>query len=403
MTTHKISPLILILLALTALGLFTVLLHATLYTNPFGADFYTFWLAGRATFAEGQNPYSAEITRQSQMGIYGRPALPDEDQVAFAYPPYSLLAILPTAWMSYDWAQSYWLALNILLLISVLVFLKPGAPPLRNLLYMLFYPVAFGLILGNFAVPLGTFLLFFYAFLIERKPSRAVQIAGGLAFAWVTTKPQFIWLFALFILLYAARERLKPFLISFAISLTGMLAISFVLVPDWLERWLRRIGEYAGYVRSQPAITGLLAEGLPAPMPAILTVVALFVCAGLTIVLLRRWWRGALPALLLWGWLGFLTYLFHPHGIAYEQISFLVPLALWAAAQNGRSARLPLWLFWGGSFLLSWVFFVVGKWVYHPADAWPLIFNGVWLTWRFVQQRRRPAENRGTDGHSPAV
>lgn len=403
MAIRRISPLILIALALAVLGLFTVLLHTTLHTNPFGADFYTFWLAGRATFAEGQNPYSAEITLQSQMGIYGRPALPDEDQVAFAYPPYSLLAILPTAWMSYDWAQSYWLALNILLLISVLVFLKPGAPPLRNLLYLLFYPVAFGLILGNFAVPLGTFLLFFHAFLIERKPSRTAQIAGGMAFAWVTTKPQFIWLFAIFIILFALRERLKPFLVSFFVSLAGMLAVSFLLVPDWLVRWLTRIGEYAGYVRSQPTLTALLTDWLAAPIPVILTYIAFFVCAGLTIVLLRRWWRGALPVLLLWGWLGFLTYLVHPHGIAYEQISFLVPLALWAAAQNGRSARLPLWIFWGGSFALSWVFFVIGKWVYHPADAWPLLFNGVWLIFCFWQQHQQPAGYGGDHGHSPAV
>lgn len=399
----KPRPAVILAAALAALGLFTVLLHATLYQSPFGADFYTFWLAGRSTFAEGQNPYSPEVTLQSQMGIYGRPALPTEDQVAFAYPPYSLLAVLPTAWMSYDWAQSYWLALNILLLISVLVFLRPGTPPGRNLLYLLFYPVAFGLILGNFAVPLGTFLLFFYAFFIERNPSRGVQIAGGIAFAWVTTKPQFIWLYALFILLFVLQRRLKPFFLSFVAALASMLAVSFLLVPDWLTRWVNRIFEYAGYVRSQMTLTGLLAEFLPAPIPEVLTGIAAFVCAGLTIILLRRWWHGRLSALPLWGWIGFVTYLFHPHGIAYEQISFLVPLTLWAAAQNGRNTRLPLWIFWGGSLLLSWVFFVVGKWIYHPADAWPLLFNGIWLVWCFTAGRRSPAELQENNGHSPTV
>ena len=376
------------LAALVLLAGFTVALRFTLFSAPLGADFYTFWLAGRAVFVDAENPYSADVTLQSQMGIYGRPALPQEDQVAFAYPPYSLLPILPAALLPYDWAEAYWLSLNILALSALILAAFPRGRKRSPLLYFLFYPVFFGLILGNFAVPLGTILVFCMMFVfLKEQPGRGWQIAAGVFMAWATCKPQFVWFFGLVMLLIALRRRLWPFLISLTVTGVSLAALSFVLVPNWLSQWVGRIFEYAGYVQSRLTLTTLLQQFLPENAALTLTYLLAASLGGLSFYLALRWWRGRLPTLHLFLWAGFCTYLLHPHGIAYEQISFLAPLLVWAGAQESPRS-LARWLAWPGAVLFSWVCFGLGKWLYHPADAWPVIWNGLFLVWLFT----RPTE-----------
>ena len=65
----------------------TYTLFTMLHTG--GNDFYPRWVGGCALLREGLNPYSEAVTLRIQEGMYGRPAWPDEDQVAFAYPLYS--------------------------------------------------------------------------------------------------------------------------------------------------------------------------------------------------------------------------------------------------------------------------------------------------------------------------
>ena len=64
---------------------------------PSGNDFYPRWHGTRAVLLEGRDPYSREVTLEIQEAIYGRPARESEDQVAFAYPLYISLLILPFA------------------------------------------------------------------------------------------------------------------------------------------------------------------------------------------------------------------------------------------------------------------------------------------------------------------
>ncbi len=375
-----ISIAVLILVSLTTA------IRYTLYASPLGADFFTFWLAGRAALVEGGNPYSSEVTLQSQIGIYGRPAYPEEDQVAFAYPPYSLLPILPGALLPYAWAEAYWLALNVLAISALALRAFPAGQRTRSLLYFLFYPVFFGLILGNFAVPLGTILAGCIIFLFLRKePNTAAQIAGGFFLGWATCKPQFIWFFALVMVIIAVRRQMRPFLFSLAASAVLMAGISFLMVPDWPALWIGRVFEYAGYVRSQLILTTLLAQAVSEQTAWLLTYGIAAVLGLVSFYLILRWLRGRLETFFLFAWAGFCTYLLHPHGIAYEQISFLAPLFVWAGTANPR-ARIARWLGWFGAIFFSWVCFAIGKWVYHPADAWPVLWNGAFLVWLYLNQ-----------------
>jgi hypothetical protein len=61
--------------------------------RPIGnnSDLYPRWLGTRELLLHGRDPYSADVTRQIQIGYYGRQLDPKKpadpiDQVAFAYP-----------------------------------------------------------------------------------------------------------------------------------------------------------------------------------------------------------------------------------------------------------------------------------------------------------------------------
>jgi hypothetical protein len=380
-----------ILFFITLLVAFTVALHTFLGSHPLGADFYTFWLATRATFVEGKNPYSAEVTLDSQIGIYGRPATPDEDQVAFAYPPYSMLALLPVAWMDYGWAEAYWMALNILLILSAFFFAFTRAPKWLVFTYLLFYPVTFGILLGNFVVIIGTFLLFFYGWFVERHdPSPWLQVIMGGCLAWSTCKPQFIWLLILVVLLVSWRQNYRWLLGSFFASLVVMAGISFLLVPGWPMQWVARVGEYSRYVQSSPAIAQMLAEVMPANIAMVITLAAALAAVALSFLMIRKWRQGKLSDLFLFAWAGFLTYFFHLHGISYEQLSFIVPLACWTAAQGTKPTRQTA-IFWFIPLVLSWIIFVVSKWYLPAADKWTVFYNLFFLIWLYRSQPKTVA------------
>lgn len=373
------------------LAVFTILIHSALGDTRLGADFYTFWLAGKALFLERSNPYSPEVTLQSQVGIYGRPATAGEDQVAFAYPPFSLLPTLPTLLMTFDWAYAFWLALNILGFLTLLFFLfRPASRPL-SLTAILFYPVFICCITGNFSIMIaGTLLLFFGLAAQPGNFSATAQVFTALGLAWAAAKPQFIWLFTIFILLFAVKQRLYVFLGAYFISLAVFLAISFAYVPGWVTEWVARIQMYAKYVHSRPVVSELLGAFLPEQPALFLGGTILGICGGLTAWFFYRWWKGKMSWLNMLAWVGLVTYLSHLHGIAYEQMTFLAPLLLWAGVQERRKTW-PGLVFWFGSLIFSWLAFAGGLAIPSgplslAADRSPVLFNAVWVAWLLLSQ-----------------
>ena len=82
---------LLVLYGALAFGIYNGLTRTTLGAN----DFYSRWVGARALFVQGKNPYSDEVTREIQLGMYGRLARPEEDQAAFAYPLFAAYAAAP--------------------------------------------------------------------------------------------------------------------------------------------------------------------------------------------------------------------------------------------------------------------------------------------------------------------
>ena len=137
-------------------GIYTALTQRVLGAN----DFYSRWVGARVLFLRGENPYSDAVTREIQIGMYGRLALPDEDQVAFAYPLYTAFAVAPLVALPYAQAQALWMTLLIftatggVLILARLdrIALKPSMFVALLLGALMYYPSVRGIFLGQFAL-----------------------------------------------------------------------------------------------------------------------------------------------------------------------------------------------------------------------------------------------------------
>lgn len=370
-----------LLVALLAVGI-----HAVMADNTVGMDLHTFYLAAQNVFLRHESPYGEDVAMQSQLSVLRHLATDQDDQMGFAYPPYSLLVIAPLAGLSFDWAQAIWMAFVLMGSVFAMLMAFPRRPLLPALGVLLFYPFTFGIILGNFVNLIALILLGIVSQLFySEKLSRNAQILFGILLGWVTIKPQFVWLYLAFILLVALKQRLWPMLVSFAASLTAYLGISFLLVPGWPTLWFERVGKYAQYMGKAPNIT-LFLNQLRTPEDAqTLTVALIALLLGVTAWAFFCWWKRKLSPLVLLAWLGIVTYLIHPRSVAYTQTAFLIPLLVWAYGQRNLRSR-PVILFYWVALVLSWVIFILGKqgWLGGLPDDWFLVFACAWMLWLLV-------------------
>src|SRR5437868_1254768 len=94
------------------------------------SDLYPRWLGTRELLLHGRDPYTADITREIQIGYYGRPidpSLPNDpkDQQAFAYPLYIVFVLAPTVQLPFPLVQRGFLwVLMAVTAASVLLWLR---------------------------------------------------------------------------------------------------------------------------------------------------------------------------------------------------------------------------------------------------------------------------------------
>ncbi len=239
-----------ILLAL----LFAVDVVATqsLFTSrvPGANDFFSRWEGARAFWLDGLNPYSGEVTRRIQIGLYGRPAQGDEDPGPFAYPFYTVFTLLPLVGLPYAWVQAIWLSLLEFLVVAIalmsLRLLRWRVGPLglaATILFALFfYHSARAILLGQYAVVVAALV----TGALVAIQSRRDALAGALL-AFATLKPQMIFLIVPFVLLWSIARRRWRVAAGFAVALAILAGLSFALMPTWLGDFLRQLGNYTSY------------------------------------------------------------------------------------------------------------------------------------------------------------
>lgn len=381
----------LILLSLIALvALLTTGIHGALQGNPLGADFYTFWKAARAEFIEGRSAYDPSVAREIQVDIQGRLSNPGEDQFAFSYPVFALLLVAPFSLLPFDWAQAAWMAVNFVLLLTTSLALSSrrrwvGAT------FWAFYPVCFALILGNLDLILAVIWLYFFSQVLPQNKGGSGNTAWmGVLVAVTTLKPQFSWFFLILAALVALRQKSSRLILGFLAGSAVLWSLGFLWHPHWLSEWVAQAVQYLNVLsgHSSPLQTWLAALAPPYDQAARAIIWIVIIVLSILFTL-PACCKRSFPIQLL-GWCGIVTYFVHPTGFSYDQMTFLIPVFLWAVEERSNSKVLAAWM---GMMVLSWVALAATLTGFDRlADSsWLLFAAAAWLAWIAIDRNRAQA------------
>lgn len=307
------------------------------------SDLYPRWLGARELLLHRRDPYSLEITQQSQIGYYGRlrdPNRPGEpvDMAAFAYPIPVVFLLAPTVRLPFATAQIIfrWVLL-LSIALSVPLWMKAVALRAR------WQYVLGGALLAASSSPgiqayykqnLSPLIILFLAGAAASTIKRQFLLSG-LLLALATIKPQISIVFIGFFIIWTIgdwRQR-KRLAWSFAISLLALFLASEAFLPGWLGEFATAAHAYEGYSGE----TSILRVLLPA-------IAAHFISALLIVVfLVLCWrWRHAEAGTVRFGWAlawaGAVMLLIVPKLSSYNQPllvpALLVLIAEWRAIQK---------------------------------------------------------------------
>ena len=219
--------------------------------HPGANDLYPRWAGGCAWLLQGDNPYSPATTEAIQKGIFGRPALPGEDQAAFAYPIYVVLFTWPLCLTNdFSIVQAVWMTalIHLLVVAAVLARRLSGWSPSARLWpwvlawAVLVYPNSRAVLLGQLAVVVAALILgSLYALKLRR------DVVAGIVLALTTIKPQMILLFVPWVVVWAAAQGRWRVVVAFAASLAAFAAIPLIWLPSWPADFLRQLNAYTSY------------------------------------------------------------------------------------------------------------------------------------------------------------
>ncbi|MDL1899071.1 DUF2029 domain-containing protein [Anaerolineae bacterium CFX7] len=303
-------------------------------------DFYSRWVGARELILRGENPYAAQTTRAIQMGMYGRLAQPDEDQVAFAYPLYAALIAAPLVFLPYSLAQALWMALLIFCVVGGALALAavnripltPFAVAGLGLGALFFYPSVRGIFLGQYAL-----FSFACVALAALALTTKHDATAGIFLSIATVKPQPMIFVCPVILFWAWRKQRRRAVWSALLTLALLFGVSFVLTPTWLFDFLNALRAYSEYARVGPPLQTFFQLTLPEPLATILFVAASIVLvAGMVVAVWRnraREWQEFQPAL---GLVALVTTLMAGRIGTPDQIFLLILWMAWFAAWGAQ-------------------------------------------------------------------
>jgi len=380
------SPLFLFIF-LFLLFLLSIGIYVVTPDNVFGNDFYVFHSASRALFIDDISPYAEQVEIANQLGVYGRVAQPGENLLTFSYPPYALFLFFPLAFLPLKLAQSIWISFlfSLLLILPLLSFAR--IPKWALISSFCLYPISFGLILGNYAVLIGTLLVFISGYLLySENQIPKLDIFTGALLAFCTIKPQFSVLFILFILVFALRSKRWHLIQSFIISFLVFIAFSFILLPSWPVEWYQQLFKYVDSNQAIPHVTIFLQLFLNEQTANLLSIVTTFLLFLVLVWMLRKWWLGSFSSLKILAFIGFLTYFIHPRTVSYEQIVFLVPFLIWIFSNPPSVSTITKLSFYFSAIFISWAGFFAAKagWAALFPLEWIFLFYLIWMAYIFL-------------------
>jgi hypothetical protein len=263
-------------------------LDAAAHERPRGnlSDLYPSWLGAKELLLHGRDPYSAEVTREIQVGFYGRPIDPSRpndprDEERFAHPVYVVFVLAPTIGLPFAIVQTgfYW-TLLLLTCATTLLWLRilRCAAPLWTQISLVALTmgtpaVMQGLNLRQISLLVAGLIAFALMLLVTDH-----AVAAGVLLAFTTIKPQLVLLLLLGLAIWTIadwRHRYR-LAISFLATMAVLVACSEWYLPHWIPRFWRTIHEYVRYTGAAPVI----GKFIGAPWSWILEVLAFAATLG---------------------------------------------------------------------------------------------------------------------------
>jgi hypothetical protein len=264
--------------------------YAAVYGNPRGnlSDLYPRWLGSRELLLHRRDPYSAEITREIQIGYYGRPldaSRPNDpgDQEAFAYPVYVTFFLAPTVTLPFPvvqeilrWALAALTAISVVLWLSVVSW-KPSRIEAAAILLLALgtFWVVQGIRLQQLTLLVAPMIAASIYFLIKNRP-----IASGILLGMATVKPQIALPLAAWLMLWAcARISHRWKLVTaFAATLLTLTLAGELLLPGWIREFYAAMIAYRGYTRHLSPLDESAILGLGIPLAVVVVVAVAVIC-----------------------------------------------------------------------------------------------------------------------------
>lgn len=391
-------------------GLFIVILLGLTWANrrfsidnPGGNDFLSRWVGTRIFLIEGVSPYNEQVTTAVQNLAYGRPARPNEDQILFVYPFYTIFLITPFALIpDYAMARALWmsilelsLVLNVIIMIRITRWKIPvWLLTILILFTMFWYHSVRPVINGNPSVLVALFIS--VTFLSIREELDAL---AGFLLAFSTIKPQMVILLIAFVILWAISRKRFTIIWSFLGSMALLVVSGLILEPDWILQNIRQVISYPGYtLAGTPG--AIFVEWLPGVGRQLGWLSTLI----FTIILLWEW-RAAWKMKFKWFlWTACLTLvLTNLIGIRTATANYIamypaliLVFSLWDQrwGRNGQILVVVSMLFL--LFSLWWLFIntliVVNQPIQHPIMFFPmpvlLLIGLYWVRWQATRSQR---------------
>lgn len=235
------------------------LAEAARYGIPRGnlSDLYARWLGARELLLHHRDPYSSEVTREIQMGYYGRPldrSRPYDpmDEQRFAYPVYVVFLLAPTIRLPFSVVQPAfkWFLIaittaTILLWLRILRW-RPSAWIVATIVVLVLgsFQVIQGIKVQQLSLLVNGFLTGSALLLAEGQLAWA-----GVLLALATIKPQLAVLLSAWLLLWAVSDwrARQPFVWGFAVTLGTLAAAGELVLPGWIGRFRQAIIAYRQY------------------------------------------------------------------------------------------------------------------------------------------------------------
>ncbi|MBI5304326.1 MAG: DUF2029 domain-containing protein [Chloroflexi bacterium] len=329
---------------------------------PGANDFYSRWMGARALFLRGQNPYSHEVTQDIQIGMYGRLARPDEDQVAFAYPLYAAFFALPFITLSYAWAESFWIALLVLVVLNAGValarfFAWRFTPPklLVLILFVLaFYPVLRGLFLGQFTLLVFASMAFGLVLLARHNDEWA-----GWVLAISTVKPHIAVVALTTIFVWVIAQRRWRVLRGFVSAMAVLGVAATILLPSWFGDFVGAVNAYAGYIQVGPPFQVLSEMFLPLAWTTPFFIGGTILLFGMLVYRIVKTFRRDVMSFIPTIELAMLvTTMTMVRTATTDQTLLLIPWVHWLGVLMQRGWQGRTWLLAGAVIIVPWVVFL---------------------------------------------